>query len=88
MTPLFYRYQKKASKFAQEFTASANNVSLCPLIEVYLRRLLKYFSDSPNVYVINKVAQEAISLVRTVRVYGTEKQEFKRQSLYPFVSLI
>uniref|UniRef100_A0A453G9L0 ABC transmembrane type-1 domain-containing protein n=1 Tax=Aegilops tauschii subsp. strangulata TaxID=200361 RepID=A0A453G9L0_AEGTS len=44
------RYQKKASKFAQEFTASANNV-----------------------------AQEAISLVRTVRVYGTEKQEFKRQ---------
>uniref|UniRef100_A0A453G9N4 ABC transmembrane type-1 domain-containing protein n=1 Tax=Aegilops tauschii subsp. strangulata TaxID=200361 RepID=A0A453G9N4_AEGTS len=53
------RYQKKASKFAQEFTASANNV-----------------------------AQEAISLVRTVRVYGTEKQEFKRQSLYPFVSLI
>uniref|UniRef100_A0A453G9D6 ABC transmembrane type-1 domain-containing protein n=1 Tax=Aegilops tauschii subsp. strangulata TaxID=200361 RepID=A0A453G9D6_AEGTS len=49
MTPLFYRYQKKASKFAQEFTASANNV-----------------------------AQEAISLVRTVRVYGTEKQEFKR----------
>lgn len=43
------RYQKKASKFAQEFTASANNV-----------------------------AQEAISLVRTVRVYGTEKQEFKR----------
>ncbi|KAI5002997.1 hypothetical protein ZWY2020_027647 [Hordeum vulgare] len=43
------RYQKKASKFAQEFTASANNV-----------------------------AQEAISLVRTVRVYGTEKQEIKR----------
>lgn len=43
------RYQKKASKFAQEFIASANNV-----------------------------AQEAISLVRTVRVYGTEKQEFKR----------
>lgn len=43
------RYQKRAAKFAQEFTASANNV-----------------------------AQEVISLVRTVRVYGTEKQEFKR----------
>lgn len=43
------RYQKKAAKFAQEFTASANNV-----------------------------AQEAITLARTVRVYGTEKQEFKR----------
>ncbi|KAM0931230.1 hypothetical protein ACQ4PT_000317 [Festuca glaucescens] len=43
------RYQKKAAKFAQEFTASANNV-----------------------------AQEAITLVRTVRVYGTEKQEIKR----------
>lgn len=43
------RYQKRAARFAQEFTASANNV-----------------------------AQEAITLVRTVRVYGTEKQEFKR----------
>uniref|UniRef100_J3L705 ABC transmembrane type-1 domain-containing protein n=1 Tax=Oryza brachyantha TaxID=4533 RepID=J3L705_ORYBR len=43
------RYQKRAAKFVQEFTASANNV-----------------------------AQEVISLVRTVRVYGTEKQEFKR----------
>ncbi|KAG8054259.1 hypothetical protein GUJ93_ZPchr0001g30093 [Zizania palustris] len=43
------RYQKMAAKFAQEFTASANNV-----------------------------AQEVITLVRTVRVYGTEKQEFKR----------
>ncbi|KAG8078833.1 hypothetical protein GUJ93_ZPchr0007g3244 [Zizania palustris] len=43
------RYQKRAAKFAQEFTASANNV-----------------------------AQEVITLVRTVRVYGTEKQEFKR----------
>uniref|UniRef100_A0A0D9V9C8 ABC transporter domain-containing protein n=1 Tax=Leersia perrieri TaxID=77586 RepID=A0A0D9V9C8_9ORYZ len=41
--------QKRAAKFAQEFTASANNV-----------------------------AQEVITLVRTVRVYGTEKQEFKR----------
>ncbi|XP_066313145.1 ABC transporter B family member 26, chloroplastic-like isoform X3 [Miscanthus floridulus] len=43
------RFQKRAAKFAQEFTASANNV-----------------------------AQEVITLVRTVRVYGTEKQEFKR----------
>jgi len=49
MITLFDRYQKKAAKFAQEFTASANNV-----------------------------AQEAISLVRTVRVYGTEKQEIRR----------
>ncbi|XP_062229351.1 ABC transporter B family member 26, chloroplastic-like [Phragmites australis] len=43
------RFQKRAAKFAQEFTASANNV-----------------------------AQEVVTLVRTVRVYGTEKQEFKR----------
>lgn len=43
------RFQKRAAKFAQEFTANANNV-----------------------------AQEVITLVRTVRVYGTEKQEFKR----------
>ncbi|EEE55866.1 hypothetical protein OsJ_04503 [Oryza sativa Japonica Group] len=43
------RYQKRAAKFAQEFTASANNV-----------------------------AQEVISLVRTVRVYGTEKQEYAK----------
>ncbi|KAL6839994.1 hypothetical protein ACP4OV_029804 [Aristida adscensionis] len=43
------RFQKRAAKFAQEFTASANNV-----------------------------AQEVITLVRTVRVYGTEKQEFQR----------
>lgn len=28
-----------------------------------------------------QVAQEVITLVRTVRVYGTEKQEFKRQFL-------
>uniref|UniRef100_A0A0D9V9C9 ABC transporter B family member 26, chloroplastic n=1 Tax=Leersia perrieri TaxID=77586 RepID=A0A0D9V9C9_9ORYZ len=42
-------WTKRAAKFAQEFTASANNV-----------------------------AQEVITLVRTVRVYGTEKQEFKR----------
>ncbi|KAJ1704146.1 hypothetical protein LUZ63_003925 [Rhynchospora breviuscula] len=43
------RYQKKAAKLTQEYTASAN-----------------------------EVAQETLSLVRTVRVYGTEKQEFKR----------
>ncbi|KAJ3678314.1 hypothetical protein LUZ60_002117 [Juncus effusus] len=43
------RYQKKAAKLTQEYTASAN-----------------------------EVAQETISLVRTVRVYGTEKQEFTR----------
>ncbi|XP_062207844.1 ABC transporter B family member 26, chloroplastic-like isoform X2 [Phragmites australis] len=46
---LIDRFQKRAAKFAQECTASANNV-----------------------------AQEVITLVRTVRVYGTEKHEFKR----------
>ncbi|KAF3337362.1 ABC transporter B family member 26 [Carex littledalei] len=43
------RYQKKAAKLTQEYTASAN-----------------------------EVAQETLSLMRTVRVYGTEMQEFKR----------
>ncbi|KAH7684969.1 Peptide-transporting ATPase protein [Dioscorea alata] len=47
---LFYgRYQKRAARLTQEFTACAN-----------------------------EVAQETLSLVRTVRVYGTEKQEFGR----------
>jgi hypothetical protein len=36
MISLFDRYQKKAAKFAQEFTASANNVSLWPLVGSYL----------------------------------------------------
>ncbi|RVX04309.1 ABC transporter B family member 26, chloroplastic [Vitis vinifera] len=44
-----YRYQKKAAKLIQEFTASAN-----------------------------EVAQETFSLMRTVRVYGTEEQEVGR----------
>ncbi|XP_058093742.1 ABC transporter B family member 26, chloroplastic isoform X2 [Magnolia sinica] len=43
------RYQKRAAKLTQEFTACAN-----------------------------EVAQEAFSLMRTVRVYGTEKQECGR----------
>ncbi|KAJ4949917.1 hypothetical protein NE237_000077 [Protea cynaroides] len=46
---LYGRYQKKAAKLTQEFTACAN-----------------------------EVAQETFSLMRTVRVYGTEKQEFGR----------
>ncbi|KAJ9708801.1 hypothetical protein PVL29_000694 [Vitis rotundifolia] len=46
---LYGRYQKKAAKLIQEFTASAN-----------------------------EVAQETFSLMRTVRVYGTEKQEVGR----------
>ncbi|GMN41541.1 hypothetical protein TIFTF001_010766 [Ficus carica] len=43
------RYQKKAAKLTQEFTASAN-----------------------------EVAQETFSLMRTVRVYGTEQEELGR----------
>ncbi|KAJ7943697.1 ABC transporter B family protein [Quillaja saponaria] len=43
------RYQKKAAKLIQEFTASAN-----------------------------EVAQETFSLIRTVRVYGTEQEELGR----------
>ncbi|KAL6294421.1 hypothetical protein ACE6H2_002563 [Prunus campanulata] len=50
---IFGRYQKKAAKLTQEFTASAN-----------------------------EVAQETFSLVRTVRVYGTEKQELGRYKLW------
>ncbi|KAM6589369.1 ABC transporter B family member 26, chloroplastic [Cannabis sativa] len=46
---LYGRYQKKAAKLTQEYTASAN-----------------------------EVAQETISLMRTVRVYGTEKEELGR----------
>lgn len=46
---LYGRYQKKAAKLIQEFTASAN-----------------------------EVAQETFSLMRTVRVYGTEEQEVGR----------
>ncbi|CAN6572280.1 unnamed protein product [Malus baccata var. baccata] len=43
------RYQKKAAKLVQDFTAGAN-----------------------------EAAQETLSLMRTVRVYGTEKKEFGR----------
>ncbi|KAD2803966.1 hypothetical protein R6Q59_031821 [Mikania micrantha] len=43
------RYQKKAAKLTQEYTASAN-----------------------------EVAQETFSLMRTVRVYGTEHKELER----------
>ncbi|XP_004309980.1 PREDICTED: ABC transporter B family member 26, chloroplastic [Fragaria vesca subsp. vesca] len=50
---VYGRYQKKAAKLTQEFTASAN-----------------------------EVAQETFSLVRTVRVYGTEKQELGRYKLW------
>ncbi|VVA13317.1 PREDICTED: ABC transporter [Prunus dulcis] len=50
---IYGRYQKKAAKLTQEFTASAN-----------------------------EVAQETFSLVRTVRVYGTEKQELGRYKLW------
>ncbi|XP_024023943.1 ABC transporter B family member 26, chloroplastic isoform X2 [Morus notabilis] len=46
---LYGRYQKKAAKLTQEFTASAN-----------------------------EVAQETFSLMRTVRVYGTEQEEIGR----------
>ncbi|KAL8157037.1 ABC transporter B family member 26, chloroplastic [Apium graveolens] len=47
---LFYgKYQKKAAKLTQEFTASSN-----------------------------EVAQETLSLMRTVRVYGTEDHETQR----------
>ncbi|KAL5552815.1 hypothetical protein UlMin_040216 [Ulmus minor] len=46
---LYGRYQKKAAKLTQEFTASAN-----------------------------EVAQETFSLMRTVRVYGTEEEELGR----------
>ncbi|KAG5522060.1 hypothetical protein RHGRI_034311 [Rhododendron griersonianum] len=46
---LYGKYQKKAAKLTQEFTASAN-----------------------------EVAQETFSLMRTIRVYGTEKQELGR----------
>jgi ATP-binding cassette subfamily B (MDR/TAP) protein 9 len=80
MIPSFDRYQKKAAKFAQEFTASANNVSLWPLVGSYLTRQIHISVISLILYYINlnQVAQEAITLVRTVRVYGTEKQEIKR----------
>ncbi|EEF34484.1 abc transporter, putative [Ricinus communis] len=50
---LFVRYQKKAAKLIQEFTASAN-----------------------------QVAQETFSLMRTVRIYGTEKLEVERYKLW------
>ncbi|RXH79766.1 hypothetical protein DVH24_040913 [Malus domestica] len=50
---IYGRYQKKAAKLTQEFTASAN-----------------------------EVAQETFSLVRTVRVYGTEEQELGRYKLW------
>ncbi|CAB4275403.1 unnamed protein product [Prunus armeniaca] len=43
------RYQKKAAKLVQDFTAGAN-----------------------------EAAQETFSLMRTVRVYGTERKEFGR----------
>ncbi|KAL3526386.1 hypothetical protein ACH5RR_011042 [Cinchona calisaya] len=46
---LYGRYQKKAAKFSQEYTASANNV-----------------------------ATETLSLIRTVRAYGTEREEVGR----------
>ncbi|GMY26301.1 ABC transporter B family member 26, chloroplastic [Fagus crenata] len=46
---LYGRYQKKAARLTQEYTASAN-----------------------------EVAQETFSLMRTVRVYGTEEIELKR----------
>ncbi|XP_020089214.1 ABC transporter B family member 26, chloroplastic isoform X1 [Ananas comosus] len=46
---VYGRYQKRAAKLTQEFTACAN-----------------------------EVAQETLSLVRTVRVYGTENHEFRR----------
>ncbi|XP_048318340.2 ABC transporter B family member 26, chloroplastic [Ziziphus jujuba] len=46
---LYGRYQKKAARLIQEFTASANEVS-----------------------------QETFSLMRTVRVYGTEDEELGR----------
>ncbi|VFQ87694.1 unnamed protein product [Cuscuta campestris] len=48
---LYGRYQKKAAKLVQEYTASSN-----------------------------EVAQETLSLMRTVRVYGTEKLELGRYS--------
>lgn len=44
---------------------------------------MNYFVN--NCFVILKVAQETYSLMRTVRVYGTEKQEFKRCNLFPKV---
>jgi ATP-binding cassette subfamily B (MDR/TAP) protein 9 len=80
MIPSFDRYQKKAAKFAQEFTASANNVSLWLLVGSYLTRQIHISVIFLILYYINlnQVAQEAITLVRTVRVYGTEKQEIKR----------
>ncbi|KAL9248953.1 ABC transporter B family member 26, chloroplastic-like protein [Drosera capensis] len=53
MRNLYCRYQKKAARLTQEFTASAN-----------------------------EVAQETFSLVRTVRVYGTERQEFGRYKMW------
>ncbi|CAL2257002.1 unnamed protein product [Prunus armeniaca] len=46
---MFFRYQKKAAKLVQDFTAGAN-----------------------------EAAQETFSLMRTVRVYGTERKEFGR----------
>ncbi|WJX81252.1 ABC transporter B member 26, chloroplastic [Trifolium repens] len=46
---VYGRYQRKAAKLTQDFTACANDV-----------------------------AQETLSLIRTVRVYGTGKEEFER----------
>ncbi|KAK9925369.1 hypothetical protein M0R45_033693 [Rubus argutus] len=46
---LYGKYQKKAAKLTQDFTAGAN-----------------------------EVAQETLSLMRTVRVFGTEREEFGR----------
>ncbi|XP_024625727.1 ABC transporter B family member 26, chloroplastic isoform X2 [Medicago truncatula] len=46
---VYGRYQRKAAKLTQDFTACANDV-----------------------------AQETLSSIRTVRVYGTGKQEFER----------
>ncbi|CAI8604183.1 unnamed protein product [Vicia faba] len=46
---VYGRYQRKAAKLTQDFSACANDV-----------------------------AQETLSLIRTVRVYGTRKEEFER----------
>ena len=84
---LIGRFQKRAAKFAQEFTASANNVRFCNQTNKPFAKSISFSSYALIFYTdVNQVAQEVITLVRTVRVYGTEKQEFKRQFLcFPLI---
>lgn len=52
---MYFRYQKRTARFAQDSIASAN-----------------------------EVAEEAFSLLRVVRTFGTEKEEFARSTLHLF----